>query len=60
MQPALESEAAFLDVKGEVGDVERAGCYHLNRLVVLYESLIAYIHIGNVRRLSNINTVRIN
>lgn len=36
VQPALEGEAAFLDIKREVVDVESARCDHLDGLVVAH------------------------
>lgn len=55
VEPALECEAAFLDVKREVVDVERAGCDDLDGLVVAHHSVICHVNIRNVRRLPHIH-----
>ena len=36
VEPALEGQAAVLDVEGEVVDVEGAGRHHLDGLVVAH------------------------
>lgn len=56
MQPALEGEAAFLDIKREVVDVEGAGCDHLDGLVVAHQSIMCDIDVRYVWRLPHIYT----
>lgn len=56
MQPALEGEAAILDIKWKVVDVESAGCDHLDGLVVVHQSIMSHIYIRYVWRLSHIYT----
>lgn len=56
MQPALEGEAAFLDIKWEVVDVEGAGCDHLDGLVVAHQSVMCHIDVRYVWRLPHIYT----
>lgn len=56
MQPALESQAAVLDIKGKVIDVEGTGSHHLDGLVVAYEPVVAHVDVRNVGRFSYIHT----
>lgn len=56
MEPALEGEAAVLDVKGEVVDVKSAGRDDLDGLVVAHQSIMCHIDIRNVRRLPYVHT----
>lgn len=58
MQPALESQAAVLDIKRKVIDVEGTGSYHLDGLVVAYEPVVAHVDVRNIRRFSYIHTAR--
>lgn len=55
MQPALEGEAAVLHIKWEVVDVERAGCDHLDGLVVAHKPVVCDINIRNVGRLPHVH-----
>lgn len=55
MQPALEGEAAFLDIKGEVVDVERAGCDHLDGFVVSHQPLVCDIDVRDVWRFPHVH-----
>ena len=59
MEPALEGQAAVLDVKGEVVDVESAGCHQLDGLVVAHQTIMGHVHIGNILRLTHIHTERL-
>lgn len=54
MKPALEGEAAFLDIEWEVVDVEGAGCDDLDGFVVLHQTFVRDIDIRDVRRLPHI------
>lgn len=56
MKPALEGEAAFLDVEWKVIDVESAGCDNLDGLIVAHQSIMCHIDIRYVWRLSHIYT----
>lgn len=56
VQPALESQATFLDIVRKVVDVEGAGGHHLDRLIVANKPCVAYIDVRNLRRLSYIHT----
>lgn len=56
VQPALEGEAAFLDIKREVVDVESARCDHLDGLVVAHQSVMCHVDIRYVWRLPHIYT----
>lgn len=56
VKPALEGEAAFLDVKGEVVDVERARCDNLDGLVVTHQTVMCHIDIRDIWRLPYVNT----
>lgn len=55
MEPALEGQAAFLHIKREVVDVERAGCDHLDGFVVPHQSIMRHVHVRYVRRLPHVN-----
>lgn len=57
MKPALEGEAAFLNIKWEVVDVEGARCDHLDGLVVAHQSIMCHIDVWYVWRLPHIDTV---
>jgi len=57
VQPALESQATFLDIIRKVVDIEGAGGHHLDRLIVANKSGMAYIDVRNIRRLSYIHAV---
>lgn len=59
VQPALEGEAAFLDIKREVVDVESACCDHLDGLVVAHQSVMCHIDVRYVWRLPHIYTARL-
>ena len=54
MEPALEGEAAVLDVKGKAVDVEGAGGDHLDGLVVAHQALVGHVDVGNVRGLAHV------
>lgn len=54
MEPALECEATFLDIKWEVVDVESAGCDNLDGLIVAHQSIMSHVNIRNVWRLPHI------
>lgn len=56
MQPALEGQAAFLDIKREVVDVESARCDHLDGLVVAHQSVMCHIDVRYVWRLPHVYT----
>ena len=54
MEPALEGQAAVLDVEGEVVDVEGAGGDHLDGLVVAHQALVGHVDVGNIRGLAHV------
>lgn len=55
VQPALEGEAAFLDVEREVVDVERARRDHLDGLVVAHQSVVRHVDVRYVWRLPHVH-----
>lgn len=52
----MEGEAALLDIKWEVVDVESAGCDHLDGLVVAHQAIMCHIDIRYIWRLPHIYT----
>lgn len=56
VKPALEGQATFLHIKGEVVDVEGTGCDNLDGFIVAHQSIMCHIDIRNVWRLPHIHT----
>lgn len=57
MEPALEGQAAFLDIEWEIVDVERAGGDHLDWFVVAHQSVVGHVDVRYVRGLPHVNAV---